>query len=169
MSLSDKVRLISEVDKGIKKKKVIAEDLGIPPSTLSSIIRNREEILNKAENGVTNDRKHLKNCTYEDIDKATLEWFKIARDKNVPMSGPLVREKALYFAESLGHTDFIASVGWLDKFKKRHNIIQKVMCGESADVNEHDCEEWCNNILPELLASYHEKDIFNADETGLFF
>ena len=37
----------------------------------------------------------------------------------------LIREKAPYFAESLGHKDFIASVGWLDKFKKRHSIIQK--------------------------------------------
>lgn len=97
ISLSDKVRLISEIDKGIKKKKVIAADFGIPPSTLSTIIKNREEILKKAENGVSNDRKRFKTCTYEDIDKVTLEWFKMARDKNVSMSGPLIREKALYF------------------------------------------------------------------------
>ena len=57
-------------------------------------------------------------------------------DKNVPISGPLICEKALYFAESLGHKDFIASVAWLDKFKKRHSIIQKIMSGESTDVDE---------------------------------
>ena len=41
----------------------------------------------------------------------------MARGKKVPISGPLIREKALYFAESLEHKDFIASVGWLDRFK----------------------------------------------------
>lgn len=167
--LSDKVRLISEIDKGVKKKKDIAADFGIPPSTLSTIIKNRKEILKKAENGVTNDRKRFKTCTYEDIDGVILEWFKMARARNVSISGPLIRKKALSFAECLGHADFVASVGWLDKFMKRHKITQKVMCGESADVNEHDCEEWLSNTLPELLAQYHEKDIFNADETGLFF
>ena len=93
----------------------------------------------------------------------------MARDKNVPISGPLIREKALYFAESLGHKDFIASVGWLDKFKKRHSIIQKIMKGESTDVDEHACKDWKNNILSDLIRPYYEKDIFNADETALFF
>ena len=53
--------------------------------------------------------------------EAIFEWFKMARDKNVPIT----REKALYLAESLGYKDFIASVGWLDKFMKKHNIILK--------------------------------------------
>ena len=93
----------------------------------------------------------------------------MVRANNLPISGPIVRDKALFFAEALGHKDFMASIGWLDKFKKRHNITQKVMSGESAAVDENICEDWKNNILPELIRPYDEKDIFNADETGLFF
>jgi len=93
----------------------------------------------------------------------------MARNKNVPISGPLNPENDLYFAESLGHKDFITSVGWLDKFKKRHSIIQKLMSGEIADINEHACEDWKNNILPDLIRPYYEKYIFNANETAFFF
>ncbi|KAF2893741.1 hypothetical protein ILUMI_12435 [Ignelater luminosus] len=130
LSLSDKVRLISEVDKGVRKKKEIAAEIGIPQNTLSTILKNREEILRKAEDGVPNNRKRFKACTYNDVDEAVLDWIKMVRDRNVSISGPLIKEKALYFSKRLGHTDFVASSGWLDKFKKRHNIVHKVMCGE---------------------------------------
>ena len=43
------------------------------------------------------------------------------------------------------------------------------MSGESSDVDEIACEDWKNNILHDLIRSYYEKDIFNADETALFF
>jgi len=42
------------------------------------------------------------------------------------------------------------------------------MSGESADVDEHACEDWKNNILPDLIRPYYEKGIFNADEAALF-
>ena len=48
-------------------------------------------------------------------------------------------------------------------------ITQKIMSGESAAVDENICEDWKKIILPELIRPYDEKDIFNADETGLFF
>lgn len=100
LSLSDKLRLISEIDKGGKKKKVIAAEFGIPANTLSTILKNRGEILKKAEDGACNERKRFKTCTYEDIDAAVLEWMKMVRDKNLAISGPLIREKC--FAWTFG-------------------------------------------------------------------
>lgn len=139
LSLAEKVKLISEIDKGVKKKKEIAIDFGIPSSTLSTIIKNREKILKIAENGISSDRKRVKICTYNDIDEAVLDWVKMVRDKNESISGPIIREKALAFAKSLGHVDFIASVGWLDKFKKRHNIVQKIISGDVNEINNEEC------------------------------
>lgn len=51
----------------------------------------------------------------------------------------------------------------------RYGIHQKKVCGESAAVDEEQCDTWIRNTLPALLASYDDNDIFNADETGLFF
>jgi hypothetical protein len=50
-----------------------------------------------------------------------------------------------------------------------YGICQKKACGESADVSEEDCTNWKRNVLPNLLKNYRECDVFNADETGLFF
>jgi hypothetical protein len=48
-------------------------------------------------------------------------------------------------------------------------LAKKKACGESAAVNDEDCESWKSNVLPGLLENYEERNVFNADETGLFF
>lgn len=63
---------------------------------------------------------------------------------------------------------FKASNGWLDKFKNRHGIVFRALCGESAGVDSITVEEW-KKRLPTLIGSYSMDNIYNADETGLFF
>lgn len=55
------------------------------------------------------------------------EGIKMIRKKNFSISGPLIKEKALGFANRLGHVDFQANSGWLDKFKKRLGIKEKTV------------------------------------------
>ncbi|KRX68795.1 hypothetical protein T09_1897 [Trichinella sp. T9] len=57
-----------------------------------------------------------------------------ARSKGFSVSGPLVKEEALHFAQQLGRSDFRASFvirhsSWLECFEKRHNIKLKVISG----------------------------------------
>lgn len=78
------------------------------------------------------------------------------------------QEKALILAVELGHDDFSASNGWLESFFKRHNISLKDLCGESGDVSEEVVNDWTQRI-PDIVAGYDPKDIFNADETGLYY
>ena len=47
----------------------------------------------------------------------------IARERNVPTGGFIIREKALDFAKELNITDFKASDGWLDRWKNRYNVV----------------------------------------------
>lgn len=42
------------------------------------------------------------------------------------------------------------------------------MCGESACVDEEVCEEF-RKKMSSIVKDYGKKDVFNADETGLFF
>ncbi|GBM58032.1 hypothetical protein AVEN_170640-1 [Araneus ventricosus] len=71
-------------------------------------------------------------------------------------------------AGALGIENFSASNGWLDRFRIRKNITFRPLCGEAADVDSSSCEYWLER-LPLLLAGYDGKDIFNIDETTLFF
>ncbi|GBM19435.1 Tigger transposable element-derived protein 4 [Araneus ventricosus] len=96
-----------------------------------------------------------------------LKWIRRIRDRNYPISGTLMQEKAVEFSKTLGYPDFKASDGWLDKFKKRHSPTQKSICGESADVPEEVCDCWMQKI-PEVLQEFSQQNIFNADVTGLF-
>jgi hypothetical protein len=43
LTLAEKVSVVREVEKGVKKKSEIAKDLGIPPNTLSTILKNKEK------------------------------------------------------------------------------------------------------------------------------
>ena len=52
--------------------------------------------------------------------------------------------------------------------KNRHGICQKRICGESTAVDEQTTETWLSTTLPTLLEDFKPKDVFNADETGLF-
>lgn len=119
LTVKQKLDILKKVEKGIKKKTIAAE-FDIPSSTLSTIIKNKTSIEQFASNLARPEKfKRNRDVSHKNINTAVFKWLSAARDKNVPVSGPLIKEKALQFAEHLGSTDFKASTGWLDKFKKR--------------------------------------------------
>jgi len=56
----------------------------------------------------------MKQPSYPDVEKALAEWFKKVQSIHVPVNGPLLAEKARYFADQLGDKNFKASNGFLD-------------------------------------------------------
>jgi hypothetical protein len=80
----------------------------------------------------------------------------------------MVQNEALAVARSLQNDQFKASTGWLDSFKKRHNIVWNGVCGESKDVDESVVSEYKLKLL-ELISPYEPKNIYNVDKTGFFF
>ena len=91
------------------------------------------------------------------------------RTNNVPVSGSLLLAKADALAAALGDTSFKATTGFIDRWKTRHGIIFKKVCGEERDVLPHDAENWLSITLPELLGRFLPEDVYNLDETGLFY
>lgn len=68
-----------------------------------------------------------------------------------------------------GYKDYTCTSGWLHRFKNRYNIdwVNKEH-GEAASVDKNVVNNWLIK-LPEITKHYAENDIFNADETGLFY
>lgn len=62
----------------------------------------------------------------------------------------------------------MASNGWLESFKARHNIRCAALCGEAGDVDPTVVDDW-KKRLDTVVEGYELKDIFNADETGVFY
>ncbi|XP_025191174.1 tigger transposable element-derived protein 6-like [Melanaphis sacchari] len=105
---------------------------------------------------------------FEQVERDLYKWFINSRLKSLPISGPILQTEATKLAENLGISDFKASNGWLDRFKRWHNIICKQINGEANDVNQDTVENW-KRKLSVLIKGYEAKDIYNADETGVFF
>ena len=62
--------------------------------------------------------------------------------------------------------DFKASNGWLDRWKKRHNVTFGAICGEGGATDETQVNDW-KTRLPEIIEAYAPRDRYNFDETGL--
>ncbi|XP_070581983.1 tigger transposable element-derived protein 4-like [Ptychodera flava] len=94
----------------------------------------------------------------------------VQKEKNSvnPLSGPMIQEQALIYAEQLNKPEFKASNGWLESFSKRNNLSFHKVSGESADVPQETVDSWTAR-LPHLIEGYSPRDIFNMDETGVFY
>ena len=69
----------------------------------------------------------------------------------------------------LGKNDFESSPGWLTPFKERHSIVFKNLRGECSSVSPDAVHRWVSDSLPKLMEGYDARDVFNADETDLFW
>lgn len=83
--------------------------------------------------------------------------------KKLFISGPILQAEATKL--KLEISDFKASNDWLDRFKRRHNIVYKQINGEANYINQDTVEEWKHSVL---IKGYEAIDIYNADETGIF-
>ena len=77
---------------------------------MQDTLKRKAEFMAAFEENASNDRKRLHGSgMQEKIDDMTWQWFQTVRASNLPVSGPLLQEKALTFATSLGLSDFKAS------------------------------------------------------------
>lgn len=167
LSLKEKVEIIRSLNGKRFPIRELAEKWKIGRTQAAEILKNKEQLLNLFQSGMNENAIRIhKGGRSELIDKVVLEWLNRARSKNVPLSGALVREKAMEIARHLNIDNFKASNGWLDKFKTRHKIEFKSVSGESSGANEF--AGWCSKIA-EIIGSYEPVNIFNVDETGLFY
>jgi hypothetical protein len=94
--------------------------------------------------------------------------LKIIRSSNIPIDVTILKEKAKIIAAKLNIDCFSASSGWLSRFKHWHGLVFKKLAGKSADVSVKSTDAWLES-LPSLLEGYEPRNVYNTDETGLFF
>ena len=115
--LKQKCQIIRQIEKGMTSKEA-SEKFGVPKNAISTWMKNKDKLFEDLEQS-SSDAKKMRGCDYEQVDKAVFKWFSLQRSQNVPIDGPILKEKALQFAKSFNFPTFKASDGWLDKWKKR--------------------------------------------------
>ncbi|XP_062511789.1 tigger transposable element-derived protein 6-like [Corticium candelabrum] len=144
--------------------------MGVGKTQVQSIARDRKSIRRQWETCRSGPKQKYQSrkVQYDDIDHAVWKWLVETRSRNIPVSGRLIQERALVYAEQLGHSAFFGSNGWLEKWMIRHNVRLSCLSGEAADVDASVVDHW-SRPLQSLWEGYELRDIFNADETGLFY
>jgi len=120
IDLKTKQLILVEIEKGTLPKIKIAKKFGTPKSTLLTIIKNKDKIDEAVALSSTNCAKRLQKPMLDDVEQELLKWFKKARDSKIPLSGALVREKAMKICISNGVGLMACSDGWLWRFQKRY-------------------------------------------------
>ena len=114
-------------------------------------------------------RKRLCRTSENDMmNEQCLNWFQDATKSYMPLSGPLIQQQALKFAKNQNNDTFKASNRWLDSLLKRNKMVFRTMTVGRGDVYTTTVDDLKKN-LPALCEGYRPEDIFNVDETGLFF
>ena len=114
-SLSEKLNIIREFDNNVGPQNPLAKQLAISTSTLATIVKQREEIEKaSAECGENPSkiRKSMKAFPLSVLESDLKECFHSVRAKKIPISGPLIKEKALQLA--VKHKRLFC-IQWLDR------------------------------------------------------
>lgn len=98
-------------------------------------------------------------------------WFQQERRRGTPLSGPILKEKALLLHSKIEDGgQFSASEGWLTRWKKRHGVHFIGVCAEKLSADALAASK-----LPTKFQDYiterglHPEQVYNMDETGLNF
>ncbi|XP_061890779.1 tigger transposable element-derived protein 4-like [Entelurus aequoreus] len=167
-TLDNKYQAVKAVEGGTSRT-AVQEQFHVKRNTLSGWIKNSTKIKEQYESGNANSNcKKIKLAKNPDVEKALYLWYCDVRKKHptLPLRRDLLSQKAEQFARDLGAANFIPSNGWFTRFKQRYNLTYKRVCGRDGNVSQ--LGDW-KARLAKIFSDYQPRDIYNADETALFF
>jgi Tc5 transposase DNA-binding domain len=143
--------------------------LQLDRSTVSKILKNQDLYKNINEDIAENTYRH-RSVKYPRLELAMTIWVQQIIAANMILSDDLLKEKGMEFARALDISEksLSFSSGWVTKFKRRNQLRRITLHGEAASAPIQLLPEM-RTQLQEILSHYHPNDIYNADETGLFY
>ncbi len=168
LSINDRYEIVQLISKGLCRGKV-AEKFKVSKAAITKIMKRKDEVIKQyRENDNVSSKRINLNDFGKKLDQHLYTWFLQSRAKGLTVSDAILVSKAKEIANKLGKEDFGASGGFLECFKRRHSISSKLISGESGSVDTGIVNDWMSK-LKFNLQGYEARDIFNCDETGLFF
>ncbi|CAB4431191.1 unnamed protein product [Rhizophagus irregularis] len=146
----------------------LAREYGISEKTVSDILKKSEHWLSIDTTLPNANNFREKSSDYPQIEEAMSIWVDQQISKDLVLSGPIIQEKAKEFAKLFDINDFSASAGWLKNFKRRNNLHTFKIRGEAGSAPTDEIPNM-RAELQEILKEYELRDIWNCDETALFW
>ncbi|EDW90061.1 tigger transposable element-derived protein 6 [Drosophila teissieri] len=140
LTLEEKMEVIRSQERNKLTVRDLAKRFNIGKTQAADILKHKQSIkegLLTGELKMNQMRRNPLSQRGAQIDEMCFDWFSRVRSENIPISGEMVREKAKQIAVELGYSNFSASSGWLEKWRKRHNIGYNAT-GDSLDLQEFE-------------------------------
>lgn len=125
ISISEKLAILERYEKEELhklKKKEAAKILGVHRMTLERWIWNKSLLQNVSEEKT---RTRLRRCKREDVALPLLNWYKERTKAGYYISRKDIVNKGNEISKALKKGKFIASDGWITRWKHRHGLIEK--------------------------------------------
>lgn len=103
LTLQEKVEVIDFKNKNLATAlRQIADKFRCGKTQIQSVLRGQQNLLVKFTASGNAANKTASTCRFQNIDLAMLEWFRTVRSKNIPVSGPILQQKACAIAAQMG-------------------------------------------------------------------
>ncbi|CAB5376228.1 unnamed protein product [Rhizophagus irregularis] len=146
----------------------LAAQYGISTSTVSDILKRSEHWLSIDTTLPNANNFREKSSVYPQLEEVMSIWVDQQISRNLTINGPIIQQKAVECANLLDITNFSASAEWLSNFKQRNNLHTYKKKGEAGSAPIDELPQM-RAELREILQAYELKDIWNCDETALFW
>jgi hypothetical protein len=104
VTIEQKLKIIGDIRDG-KSQRVVSDIHGVPKSTVGDIWKDRDKIEGYVaaveSTSFAKKKRIVRPPKFEALEKACYTWFVQQRSKGAPVSGPLLREKALQLFPSI--------------------------------------------------------------------
>ena len=153
-------------------------NLKIKQPLISSWLKNEEKWRAEWEaashGGKTaRETKRFRQTQHPDVTDMLDLWILKAMHDKINITGDVLRAKWQQFADLVGIPDdnrLELSEGWLYRLKQRHGLKDVRRHGEAGSVDMQKVEREYERLKVLIeTKGYKPKDIFNMDETGLFY
>ncbi|XP_014286744.1 protein bric-a-brac 1 isoform X3 [Halyomorpha halys] len=137
LTLDKKYEILKRLENGEKVSR-LSKEFDIGRATIHDIKKKKDQIESyfKINESSYNVRKTLKAGDFPEVEDALYAWFIEERNRETHISGEILMEKAkMIYHEIMNKDDFRASVGWLDRFKRRYGIRLSVPQGSPSSTS----------------------------------
>ena len=174
-TLWHKLDVLQRIDNGSLRVNDAAKELNCSPSAVSLLCRpsQREKLgafVQKYPGSAIHRR--MKRAKYEELEQELVQWIEKIQNLfdqlHFGVGMRMIQHYATKLAQEKGYSDFSQDSGWFTRFCGRHRVHRLRLHGEGGDVNVEQCMPAVLKLRVEL-SSYQPADIYNMDETGLFF
>lgn len=181
ISFADKLHIIKQRESG-KSFAAISRETNRPESTIRTIINTKDRFLETVKESVSMERTIItqnQDSTVMKMEKLLILWIEDLTSKRIPLNMKNIQEKALSLYKDLksetgtaseSDLSFKASNGWFIRFKKRENLRNVKIYGETNSADDNAAMAF-PDIFAKLVETngYRPEQIFNVDETALFW